>query len=88
MISGMIYIMIYLLQMLIMIAVVWANIYFGWTPSGYAAGFLGLAAVYILTVLPLTLVDWFRRKFRRPLGQKRPGKRLKPRRREIGNSPP
>jgi hypothetical protein len=41
----------YVLQCSIMIAVLWANIYYSWTPNPYVAGFLAIGAAYIVTRL-------------------------------------
>lgn len=45
--------------MAIMIAVVWANIYFQWTANLYLVGVWALCAAYGLTVIPVQIVDWW-----------------------------
>ena len=55
-----------LVQMLICIAVAWANIYFETGVSGPAVAMQAFAAAWLLTVLPLHVVDWLHASVRRP----------------------
>ncbi len=48
------------LQIAILIAVLWANIYFAWTPNGYLAAAWAFCAAYGLTVIPIQIYDWWR----------------------------
>lgn len=48
----------YVLQAVIVFAVISADIYFGWGAQGYAATALGVIAAYLLTVPPLKFIDW------------------------------
>ncbi len=48
------------LQIAILVAVLWANIYFAWTPNGYLAAVWAFCAAYGLTVIPIQIYDWWR----------------------------
>lgn len=39
-------------------SVVFADIYFEWGAPGYAAPAMGVFLAYVLTVLPLVVIDW------------------------------
>ena len=41
----------YLLQLTVCLAVVFSNIHWQWTPNGYVAGFLGVAAAWLVTII-------------------------------------
>jgi hypothetical protein len=49
-------------QMAIMIAAIWANIYFGWTTNGYLAATWGFCAAYALTIFPVQIYEWRKNK--------------------------
>lgn len=45
-------------QTVIVVLVIWSNIYWKWTPNGLLAGALGIGAAWMITVLPLHIIDW------------------------------
>lgn len=47
------------LQICIVVAVLWANIYFELTPNGYLAAVWAFCAAYGLTVIPIQIYDWW-----------------------------
>ena len=51
--------MLWLLQMLIAIAVAWANIYFQITSNWYLVAAWAVCAAYGLTVIPVQIFDWW-----------------------------
>lgn len=42
--------MMYAIQFLIVLGVLWANIYFEWTPNGFVAAGLAFGAAYLFTL--------------------------------------
>lgn len=47
-----------IVQLGIVMSVVFADIYFEWGAPGYAAPAMGVFLAYVLTVLPLVVIDW------------------------------
>ena len=47
----------HILQMLVAFAVLSANVYYEWTPNGYLAGLLAVAAAWAVTVIPFWIID-------------------------------
>jgi F0F1-type ATP synthase assembly protein I len=54
----------YLLQSLIVLAVMASNIYWQWTPNGYLAAVLGFIAALLATVGLTNLLSWASQKRR------------------------
>lgn len=54
----------YLIQGLIVFAVVASNIHWHWTPNGYLASMLGFIAALVFTGLTNELIAWARKKRR------------------------
>jgi uncharacterized membrane protein len=54
-----------LFQLSVFVGVLFANVYFEWTPNGYLASLLGIGAAYLATVIltrsGLVLKAWLRR---------------------------
>ncbi len=48
------------IQTAIVLAVVYADIYFEWGSRGYAAPAVGIFLAFVLTTGPLMLIDWVR----------------------------
>lgn len=64
-----------LLQLAVFIGVLFANIYWQWTPNGYLASLLGIGAAYLATVLLSKILLGLRlilqaSRWRRPLQQR------------------
>jgi len=51
----------YVLQMLVVFAVVTSNAYLHWTPNGYLAGFIGVGAAMLVTFLLSLAIDFVRK---------------------------
>ncbi len=54
----------FLLQSLIVFAVMASNIYLHWTPNTYLAGVIGFIAALLVTVGLTNLISWSRQKRR------------------------
>lgn len=70
----------YVFQLLIFIAVMFANIHWQWTPNGYLASLIGIGTAFATTWLLLKLLDGLRllsdaRRLRRAK-QQRPAERF------------
>lgn len=46
-----------LFQLIVMFAVLSANVHWQWTPNGYLAGLLALGAAWAVTIVPLWVID-------------------------------
>lgn len=56
-----------ILQGSIVLAAIWANIRWEYTPNGYVAAFLGVAAAFFVTGFLVKFLDW-RRARQKPRG--------------------
>src|ERR1700687_791905 len=70
-------VMWYVFQLIIIIAVVFSNIHWHWTPNGYLASLLGIAAAWLCTRIIVAAVEMVRWATRRAKAQRspRPGDR-------------
>lgn len=68
-----------LLQFLIVAAVLFSNVHWQWTPNGYLAALLAVAAAWLMTVFPVKIADWLgrgRRQLQARFGQQQLHQRI------------
>ena len=65
----------FLLQSLIIFAVMSSNIYWQWTPNGYLAGLIGAGAAFFATMGANQLLLWARKQSRQQSTKQRAGNR-------------